>query len=57
MGSEYWQGLIDWLRDKVLAEGNISPEDLEIFELTDDPKEAARIITEFYQENVVSPNF
>ncbi len=26
-------------------------------ELTDDPKEMARIITEFYQENVVSPNF
>jgi len=57
MGSEYWEDLIKWLRNKVLAEGNISPEDLNIFELTDDPKEAARIITEFYQENVVSPNF
>jgi len=57
MGSEYWEGLINWLRDKVLAEGNISPEDMNIFEVTDDPEEAARIITEFYQENVVSPNF
>ncbi|MEN3039337.1 MAG: TIGR00730 family Rossman fold protein [Candidatus Kryptonium sp.] len=57
MGSEYWEGLINWLRNTVLLEGNISPEDMAIFELTDDPKEAARIITEFYQENVVSPNF
>ena len=41
---EYWSGLIDWLRDKVLAEKKIGPADLELLVLTDDPKEAAASI-------------
>jgi len=35
-GSAYWGGLVDWLRDPVLAEGKISPEDVEMLEVTDD---------------------
>src|SRR3954464_3929116 len=34
--SGYWGGLIDWLRDSVQADGNISPADVESFVLTDD---------------------
>jgi uncharacterized protein (TIGR00730 family) len=36
-GSGYWQGLVDWLRDPVLEEGKLSPHDLEMLEVTDDP--------------------
>jgi uncharacterized protein (TIGR00730 family) len=36
-GSEYWGGLVDWLRDPVQAQGKISPEDVEMLEVTDDP--------------------
>ncbi|GAA1825254.1 TIGR00730 family Rossman fold protein [Planosporangium flavigriseum] len=44
MGSWYWQGLIDWLRDTMAAEGKIGPEDLNLFCLTDDPIEAVNHI-------------
>ena len=36
-GTRYWGGLVDWLRDPVLAEGKIGPEDVETLEVTDDP--------------------
>lgn len=42
-GTSYWQGLFDWIRGSMLAEGNISPKDIDLFTLTDDPKEAADI--------------
>ena len=41
-GTEYWQGLIDWLRARVLLEKKIAPVDLHLLYLTDDPAAAAR---------------
>jgi uncharacterized protein (TIGR00730 family) len=38
-GREFWAGMIDWLRERVLDAGNISPADLDIITLTDDPDE------------------
>ena len=38
--SEYWQPLLDWIRGRLLADGLISPEDLELLEVTDDPSRA-----------------
>jgi uncharacterized protein (TIGR00730 family) len=38
--SEYWSGLVDWLRDRVLAERKIAPGDLDIFYLCDEPEAA-----------------
>ena len=35
VGTEYWSGLVDWLRDSMLAAGNIGPEDLSLFRVTD----------------------
>ena len=43
-GSDYWRGLLLWFRQTVLEEGCISPEDLELFQITDDPREAARVV-------------
>ena len=43
-GSEYWKGLIDWLHHSVLAAGNISPEDMNLLQITDDPAEVVRMI-------------
>jgi uncharacterized protein (TIGR00730 family) len=40
-GSEYWDGLLKWLRSTVEGEGKISPEDLDLIHLTDSPQEAA----------------
>lgn len=44
VGSDYWNGLIQWMRDVLLARQYISPEDLDIFMIIDDPMEVVRII-------------
>jgi hypothetical protein len=44
MGSDYWGGLIDWIKASLLAEAAIKPEDVDLLRLTDDPKETVRII-------------
>ncbi|MEY1661768.1 TIGR00730 family Rossman fold protein [Isoalcanivorax beigongshangi] len=43
-GSDYWSGLIDWLRDRMLAEGCISPGDLDLMQVTDSVDEAFSIV-------------
>src|SRR5690606_9797224 len=56
-GSEYWQGLLDWLRNKMVAEGKIAPEDMELMHVTDSPEEAVNIVLEYYRtqlENAAS---
>jgi len=45
----YWRGLIDWLKSVSLARGCISPGDLEIFYVIDEPEEAVKIIKEFWE--------
>jgi uncharacterized protein (TIGR00730 family) len=45
-GSEYWSPLVGWIRDHALAEGMISPEDVDLLYLTDDPDEAVRTVVE-----------
>lgn len=44
MDKQYWKGLIDWIRETMLGEKNISLEDLDIFQLVDTPEEAMAII-------------
>ncbi|MER6594285.1 TIGR00730 family Rossman fold protein [Micromonospora purpureochromogenes] len=46
MGSAYWRGLLDWLRDSMAAEGKIGPVDLDLICLTDDVDAAVRHIVE-----------
>ena len=43
-GSSYWGGLIEWLKATVLEEEMISPVDVEIFTVTDDPAEVVRVV-------------
>jgi hypothetical protein len=45
-GSSFWSGLVDWLKQPVLAEGKIGPEDLGLFHITDDPAEVVPHIRE-----------
>jgi hypothetical protein len=47
MDSEYWSGLIDWLKDKMLKEGKINPEDMDLIQVVDDPGEAVRLIKKY----------
>src|SRR6266853_1909802 len=52
-GSAYWAGLNQWIRDRVLAEGKISPEDLDLMVVTDDIQQAADIVQQYYQRKVL----
>ena len=48
MGSEYWQGLVNWMEQKMLKEyHHISPGDMELFTVVDDPRAAVKIIVDF----------
>lgn len=47
-GSEYWKGMLDWVKSTVLKSGNISEEDLKIFTVVDKPKDVVRAIKKFY---------
>jgi uncharacterized protein (TIGR00730 family) len=44
VGSDYWSGLVDWMRERMLAEGNISPDDLDLFKVTDEPLEVRDLL-------------
>ena len=44
MGTDYWSGLVEWVRGTVLGGGKISEPDLDMFHLTDDVAEAVRIV-------------
>jgi uncharacterized protein (TIGR00730 family) len=48
MCSDYWEGLIDWMKKKMLKEHHhISPKDLKVFTVVDKPEDAVKIIVDF----------
>ncbi len=58
MGSEYWEGLIKWIKEVMLEkEKNINHEDLELFKVYDTADEAVDYINAFYSKYLLSPNF
>jgi len=46
MGSDYWSGLVDWIRGTVLRDGKVSEPDLDMFHVTDDVTDVVRIVQE-----------
>ncbi len=57
MGKEYWKGLNDWLQGSMFGSGYISPDDFDIINLTDEPKEAIDIINAFTKKRSSKVNF
>lgn len=49
-GSTYWGGLIQWMRETMLAEGKISPDDMDLLVVTDSPEEACQIVLDCYNQ-------
>ena len=47
--SDYWGEMVDWIRGELLADGMISPEDIELLHVTDDGDEAVRLVLECYE--------
>jgi uncharacterized protein (TIGR00730 family) len=50
--SEYWRGLLAWIRDPLLAQRMISPEDLDLLVVTDEPAEAVATVVAGYEHRL-----
>ena len=50
----YWSPLLDWIRERLLPDGMISPDDLELLSVTDDTNEAVATIVECYERSCAS---
>ncbi|WP_127020568.1 TIGR00730 family Rossman fold protein [Flagellimonas beolgyonensis] len=57
VGTEFWKGLIDWIRNTMLEAGNISAKDLDLIKIVDTEDEVVEIIDAFYKGRTLSPNF
>ena len=57
-GSDFWSGLIDWIKKTLLEEyHNVSPEDLHIIKIVDDVDEAVKHVSQFHTKRKFTPNF
>jgi uncharacterized protein (TIGR00730 family) len=54
-GAAYWRGLVEWLRERVLGEGKIDPEDTALWTVTDSPEEACALILDCYMKDCWQP--
>jgi hypothetical protein len=53
--SGFWKGLLDWVRESMLGNGLVSPEDLDLVRVVDEPLAAVEAIFEFYQARGFEP--
>ena len=49
VGRDFWQGMIDWIADRLLTRGFIKPDDLDLFETADTADEVTDIIFRHYE--------
>jgi uncharacterized protein (TIGR00730 family) len=57
VGKKFWSGIVEWIKKTLLAEKMISEEDLDLFNVVDTPKDAVKVIDDFYAKYLLSPNF
>jgi hypothetical protein len=57
VGRSFWSGLMQWVKNTLLEEGNISPVDLDLVHVVDTEDEVLAILNNFYNKNNFSPNF
>ena len=58
IGKSFWTGLIDWIKEVLLAEeNNISLEDLDLIQIVDTAEEAVKMINDYYKDHHLKPNF
>lgn len=51
MGSDYWKGFLDWFKECLVGQGKISPEDMDLFEVTDDPQRVLDIVVDWWRQH------
>lgn len=53
--AEFWQGLLDWMRDRLAAEGLIAPDDLDLIQVIDEPQRIVDAIFKHYEHRSFAP--
>jgi uncharacterized protein (TIGR00730 family) len=53
--SSYWRGLIDWIKDRMVSERMISPEDMNLIQLIDEPHKVVEAIFDHYEKRGFEP--
>lgn len=59
-GTEFWGGLVDWFKSTLIAQGKVSPDDMNLFLVTDDLEEVIQYINGFYSgdnSEALKPNY
>jgi hypothetical protein len=56
VGREFWQGLLDWMRGRLVAEGMISPADLDLMQVVDEPEAVVEAIFHHYEDLGFEPS-
>lgn len=56
VGSTFWKGLLDWFENALVAEGTISPEDMDLMTVIDDPKGVVDAIFAHYESRSILPS-
>ena len=54
--SPFWNGLLDWLRSALVANGTISPQDLNLLHVIDDPQQVVEAIFDHYEKRGFEPS-
>lgn len=56
MVRQFWEPLIDWFKNTLVEEGTISPEDLDLFQIIDEPEAVVEAIFSFYEKQGFEPS-
>ncbi|HEX5313657.1 MAG TPA: TIGR00730 family Rossman fold protein [Gammaproteobacteria bacterium] len=56
VGGEYWRGLLDWFRDRLVPEQMIAAEDIDLVSLAEEPRQVVELIFEHYGERGFEPS-
>ena len=57
MGTEYWSGLMGWIKEQLLSRQYLDAEDMNLFRIYDTTEETVKYINEFYARYMLRPNF
>ena len=55
VGSEFWGGMIAWFRERLVAEGMVDPEDMNLIQLIDEPEKVVEAIFKHYEARPFGP--
>lgn len=55
VGSSFWKGLVDWFRERLVSEGMINPDDMDLMQVIDDPEQIVEAIFKHYELHGFAP--